>query len=281
MLYFDLPNFYYHLPISNYFFNLSQLENTKKYFKIPVVFSTTSGNFPYAYWKSGWNINSGDGVLYNDLIKFENISDIPIRFNCTNYYLQKSDFHDAFMNQVLKINENGSNIIELNNIDLAQYIRNKYPLYHFYFYANNLNISIEDINNLTSLGIFDIVTLPQHFSLSELKQLKHPEKIELFVNNLCSLNCPKYETCHMEMDAKIYNFCKDNHYLLCPKRQNYENSFINITLQDINNKFRKMGFTHYKFAEVVNSSSDNLFYFLVDYFIKDEYKYQVIKEFKG
>lgn len=280
MLYFDLPNFYYHTNISNYFFHLTQFEETKKFFKTPLVFSTTSGNFPYAYWKSGWNLNEGNGVLYNDIIQFENISSIPLRFNCGNSQLQKSDFHDALMNQILKINENGSNIIELNNVDLISYIKSKYPLYHFIYQVPS-QMPIEEINKIIALDIFDLVTLPQNFDLTYCDQLVNPEKVELYINNVCSTKCPKYELCHAEMDIKIYNYCNDNHYMMCLNRRDYLDSYINITLEDINNKYRKLGFTHFKLAEISNSPADNLFLFLVDYFIKDEYKYQVIKEFKG
>ena len=131
MIFFTLPNFFYNYEINEKIKRLSLMNPC--FFKEKVAFNIASGNFPYAYWNGGLNNNRNLSCIYKDFVKFNDNSTIPLRFKCNNVYLQSIDFEDAMLNTILKIGELGSNYIEISNINLFYFLKEKYPDYNYIF----------------------------------------------------------------------------------------------------------------------------------------------------
>lgn len=275
MIYFTLPNFFQNNELINFFKIISK--EKQNYFKFPVAFSYATGNFPYCYWNGGYNNNDGPGLLYSDFFNFNLNSAIPLRFNCSNVYLKNIDYEDTMANTILNICENGSNSISISDLNFYEFLKEKYPNYSYVFSKEaNLKypISEEIINTLSEY--FDYIEIPyfKTCDLNFLNNLKNKNKIELTINSLCPMNCSNYFNCQLQEHLSQYNYSINNNYLNCSKKIN--NCYI--SLEQIVEQYIPLGFSHFSFTETENINNDFLF-FLIDYFIKEEYKYEILKIF--
>lgn len=283
MIYFTLPNFFFNFKINNFFSSLTIKH--KEYFKIPVAFNYCSGNFPYCYWNGGYNTNVGKGPVYEDFIRYSAINNTAIIFNCANIFLNKeNDFEDTMTNLILKENENGSNMIEVSDLNLFYFLKNKYPDYNFIFSKEAQLVTNYDtsfVNDLIKSSFFKRISLPESFTLDLdfLKEIKERDKIELSINTVCDFSCEKYFECLKNTHELQYNFCKDNLFKRCALCESYQNRKPLIDLNDIKKYYVPLGINHFRISEVIHDKKDNLLFFLIDYFIKDEYKYVVLKKY--
>ena len=282
MIYFTLPNFYFNFYINNFFINLSN--EKEEFFKEKIIFYNTTGNFPYCYWNGGYNNNYGKGALYNDFINCSEKNLAPLRFNCSNIFLKEEDFSNTMANLILNLNQNGSNLIEISNLNLYDFLHEKYPDYNFVFSPESdliLEQTSETINILLENKLFKIISLNENKSLdiNLLKKIKQKEKIELTVNSYCNINCSNYLPCRYNSHLNQYNYIKENPYKTCDNSINYQ--YINpyITIEDIKEKYLPLGINHFRLSETISDKNDNLFIFLVNYFIKDEFKKDVYEFF--
>ena len=131
MIYFTLPNFYDNFYINNFFITLSKAN--PEYFKEKITFIQTSGNFPYCSWNGGMNNCYDRGAFYDDFSNCYKMSSVPLRFNCANVLLEDFDFDNTMANLILELNENGSNLIEVANLKLMEYLETQFPNYKFVF----------------------------------------------------------------------------------------------------------------------------------------------------
>lgn len=277
MIHFTLTNFFNNFHINE---NFKLLYNThKNFFKTNLNFSTVDGNFPYCYWNGGYNNNIGPGVIYDNFFTLNNDTSIPLRINCSNIYLQKKDFYDTMANTILKICENGSNEIELSNLELFNYLKNKYPNYKYIFSkeADLINPFTPDIINcINESKNFKLISLPPSLSknLNFLKQIENKKNIELSINATCDINCENYNKCLLQSHISQYNYSKENYFNICKKRKPYQEIDPLISLEDIEKIYIPLGFTHFSIGEINHNDIDNYKDFLIKYFIKPEYYYE-------
>ena len=162
MIYFTLQNFYENQKLNNILFIIHQQFIDS--FKAPIKFIYTAGSFPYTYWNGGINNNFGIGNnTYDTVIKYYQTNLLPLRINCSNINLNKEDFNDTIMNVILDLLNNSSNAIELSNLELYEYLYNKYPNFH-YILSNNFNLinplTPELINKLNEISDFYFIQIP-------------------------------------------------------------------------------------------------------------------------
>ena len=280
MIYFTLPNFYFNYNINNFFYYISN--QYKEWFKIPVAFSYTSGNFPYCYWNGGYNLNQGIGATYNDFINCTENTPIPLRINCSNINLGLEDFDYTMANLILKCNENGSNIIELINLELYEFIHEKYPGYNFIFskeISSLMDINEDIINMLIDEDIFKLINLDEKKSLDIdfIKKINKKDKIELTINSICDIDCPNFQKCKKLTHKIQYDYCNDDLYKTCAKIKSYHKNQSLISIDEINKIYKPLGIKYYRISDMISDKKDSLLIFLVDYFIKDEFKKDVYK----
>lgn len=280
MVYFTLPSFYYNYKINNFFITFTR--NHENFLKYPVAFVATSGNFPYNYWNGGFNAAIGDGCVYDQINECNKNNICPLRLNCTNIRLGKEDFEDAVANTILDICHDSSNYIELVNFDLYKFLSERYKKYKFIF-SHQADLiypfTPEIINQLIDKNCFELITLPSYWSKNvyKIKEIKDCSNIELVVNKNCAENCSMYKNCLLNNHDAQYNYSIENTFLACGKRPPYEDVVPLVSLDNIYNIFYPLGIKHYKLEEMCSNDKDHLLWFYIDYFIKDEYKSEVLR----
>lgn len=277
MIYFTLPDFYERFKINQFLINLNKKYNY--FFKEKVCFLYVSGNFPYNYWNGEINRNDGPGAYFKEIQNCYQNYMVPLRFNFDNIFLIEEDFLNCYGNQILKINENGSNVIEISNLNFLEYIKNKYPKYNFIFSKNNFQIigtNIEQLNFLIDTNKFILIKLPELFSndFNYLNQIKNKKIIEIIVNPSCNQNCKYFNICFEEEQKNIYNFSKNS---LIKKCDILKNNNTLITLENIKNNYLPLGINNFCFNSLLYLSDKELFNFYLKYFIKEEYQKEVTK----
>lgn len=273
MIYFSLPEFHFNYKDLMSFFRLP-----KNIMKAEVAFSMIEGNLPYTYWNGGYiNNNFGDLILYDSIQSmFSAYGNYRLCFNCSNIYLQEDDFEDTYMNLLLSIGENGANCISVSNLHLYEFLKERYKNYAFKL-SNDFDLILtmtpEIINALPE---FDLIQIPVHKvnDMDFLKQIKNKKNIEIPVNSLCGTSCIQFRECAYQNQQNQYNFSANNICLGCPKRPLYHKQPPLITLEDIVDIYQPLGFSNFSIAPIVG---DNLLTFLIDYFVKDEFKAEAFR----
>lgn len=280
MIYFTLPNFYHNREIHNFFVTL--VYQHTDWLKYPVTFTTVTGCFPYCYFNGTYNFNiNNEGALFNEINDYVNQTILPIRLNFSNIFLKEDDFEDTYSNIILRLLENGSTTIELSNLKLLYYIKEKYPNYNF-IYSSNTELMLEQTSDIINLlieeNLFKLISVHECkvFDKKFLDNIIDPKKIEIPINSLCNMDCDKYAQCQYNTCLDIYNFKNNSIYEKCLIKNNYQDKKTFFSLEDIIKNFVPKGFTHFRLAEMYNNNSNDLFIFLIKYFFKEEYQKEAL-----
>ena len=279
MIYFTLQNFYENQKLNNILFIIHQQFINS--FKAPIKFIYTAGSFPYTYWNGGINNNFGIGNnTYDTVIKYYQTNLLPLRINCSNINLNKEDFNDTIMNVILDLLNNSSNAIELSNLELYEYLYNKYPNFH-YILSNNFNLinplTPELINKLNEICDFYFIQIPLNKikDFNFLKAIKNKRNIELPIGDIC--NCPNLNNCNIQEQIAQYNYSDSFTKINCSKCSGLSS---NLSIEDIQNNYAPLGFHNFILPDYCNSKNNNIIKFFINYFIKDSDK-SLIYDFIG
>lgn len=280
MIYFTLQNFYENQKLNNILFIIHQQFINS--FKAPIKFIYTAGSFPYTYWNGGINNNFGIGNnTYDTVIKYYQTNLLPLRINCSNINLNKEDFNDTIMNVILDLLNNSSNAIELSNLELYEYLYNKYPNFH-YILSNNFNLinplTPELINKLNEISDFYFIQIPLNKvkDFDYLKAIKNKKNIELPIGDICG-NCSNLDQCNIQEQITQYNYSDSFTKMNCSKCLGL-NSII--SLEDIQKNYVPLGFHNFILPDYYDSKNNNMIKFFINYFIKDSDK-SLIYDFIG
>ena len=280
MIYFTLQNFYENQKLNNILFIIHQQFINS--FKAPIKFIYTAGSFPYTYWNGGINNNFGIGNnTYDTVIKYYQTNLLPLRINCSNINLNKEDFNDTIMNVILDLLNNSSNAIELSNLELYEYLYNKYPNFH-YILSNNFNLinplTPELINKLNEISDFYFIQIPLNKvkDFDYLKAIKNKKNIELPIGDICG-NCSNLDQCNIQEQIAQYNYSDSFTKMNCSKCLGLNGI---ISLEDIQKNYVSLGFHNFILRDYYDSKNNNMIKFFINYFIKDSDK-SLIYDFIG
>ena len=280
MIYFTLQNFYENQKLNNILFIIHQQFIDS--FKAPIKFIYTAGSFPYTYWNGGINNNFGIGNnTYDTVIKYYQTNLLPLRINCSNINLNKEDFNDTIMNVILDLLNNSSNAIELSNLELYEYLYNKYPNFH-YILSNNFNLinplTPELINKLNEISDFYFIQIPLNKvkDFNYLKAIKNKKNIELPIGDICG-NCSNLDQCNIQEQIAQYNYSDSFTKMNCSKCLGLNGI---ISLEDIQKNYVPLGFHNFILPDYYDSKNNNMIKFFINYFIKDSDK-SLIYDFIG
>ena len=280
MIYFTLQNFYENQKLNNILFIIHQQFIDS--FKAPIKFIYTAGSFPYTDWNGGINNNFGIGNnTYDTVIKYYQTNLLPLRINCSNINLNKEDFNDTIMNVILDLLNNSSNAIELSNLELYEYLYNKYPNFH-YILSNNFNLinplTPELINKLNEISDFYFIQIPLNKvkDFDYLKAIKNKKNIELPIGDICG-NCSNLDQCNIQEQIAQYNYSDSFTKMNCSKCLGLNGI---ISLEDIQKNYVPLGFHNFILPDYYDSKNNNMIKFFINYFIKDSDK-SLIYDFIG
>ena len=279
MIHFALSDFFFNENIINYFSYIDTNYLKRK----DISFYCAIGNFPFCYWNGGFNNNIDTSVVYTDILDKITNTSIPIRFNCNNVYLTQEDFEDTFANLILSLGENASNSISISNFKLLKFLQERYPNYKYVF-SKEANLiekfTPEIVNTILNNENFLYFQIPEELgqNLDFLKQIDKKEKIEVPINYICNKDCNRYNMCLRHEHQAQYNFSGYNNFFHCAKTNGLNSTIIPF---DQITQYEKIGITHFYLNPVVDKNKEKSLLFLIDYFIKDEYKIKVLEEFEG
>ena len=280
MIYFTLQNFYENQKLNNILFIIHQQFINS--FKAPIKFIYTAGSFPYTYWNGGINNNFGIGNNTDDIvIMYYQTNLLPLLINCSNINLNKEDFNDTIMNVILDLLNNSSNAIELSNLELYEYLYNKYPNFH-YILSNNFNLinplTPELINKLNEISDFYFIQIPLNKvkDFDYLKAIKNKKNIELPIGDICG-NCSNLDQCNIQEQIAQYNYSDSFTKMNCSKCLGLNGI---ISLEDIQKNYVPLGFHNFILPDYYDSKNNNMIKFFINYFIKDSDK-SLIYDFIG
>ena len=286
MIYFSLPNLYHHDKLMLSICHLQKQQN--EVFKVPVQFIAMTEPTPFCYLCGGINYNKNQILIYNDLLTSTQaqVSFLAKRLKLSNIHINEDDVNDEYFNVLIKAYENNySNVIEISNIPIAMWLKEKGFLYDLIFSAEAdvlFPFNEDNINTIIEQNLFKLISLPNYATNLDLSKINNRKVLELTVNNICQ-NCSiqNQKQCISNEHLSIYNYSNHSCFLNCGKHVSYQNQkTINISMEDIQKKYLPLGIKHYKlceFPDVPQAFIDFIFFF-VDYFIKDEYKYKILSQ---
>lgn len=271
MIFFSLPNFFTSFGINNLLLETNRL--SPEVFKEKIAFENCSGNFPYCSWNGGMNNCMGEGAYYEAFLSCYKGNASPLRLNFANVCLENTDFYDSMANAILDTNDNGSNIIEISNLELMDYIHTQYPNYNFVFSKQAdliTEFTPELINTIIGMDKFILIGIPDKYykDFDWLQQIDKKSKIELTVNPMCPINCKNYANCHIQEHEFQLAYSEKSNLRNCSKIYNENNPRTILTLEDIKKDYVPLGITHFTFSPYIQEDY-SLIQFYLKYFIKE------------
>lgn len=274
---FSIPDFYFLFDLNMLLLKLRQDEPTKFYEDVKI--DSIYGSFPGCIWNSG-RAACGWASIENivaTVAEFNKLG-ISVRYTFTNSEIKGRHLLDYYCNTILQatgsIVEGVHNGVNVNQNILAEHIRKNYPEFYLLWSTTKGVDSIEETNQLSE----DRLTVLYYGfnNTTALKELTHPENIEILVSEACIERCPK----RMEHYKSIGNLqllqpsepfrcpygCEQYFYYEGPvKRDHY------VNIDDIRDVYLPLGINKFKISGRQDNPV-NLIENYVNYFVKPEYR---------
>lgn len=273
----------FHLPgvfiFSKFYKDLFTFLDTHSYYlrENVEIGSIYGAPFP-CIWNGGRVMANMIEIPVAKLIKeFMESHGIPIRLTYTNVCLQEKHLLDTYSNVLTETLHNGKHEILCNNPMLEEYLRTTYPNYTFVSSTTKRLLSIDALNEeLAKDYKYVVLDYIKNKDFDFIKQIKHPEKIEVLCNAVCQPNCPRRAEHYKNISEAILEFditkllpCD---YAKLPFSKAMDHPHF-ISADDIN-KYLDLGINNFKLEGRTTHLLD-LIEILVYYLIKDEYQVQV------
>ena len=288
MINFYIPDFYEFFKLNT--FLIQYLRDFPQKFYDNIKIGAIYGCFPNQIWNSGRYSGgiSADISNIEETIKAINQLGIPIRFTYTNSCIREEHLSDRHCNFVTECGHNGMNEILVNSPLLEEYLRKKYPNYK---YISSTTRCIRDINKLNELidsNKYSLVLSDyrDNFDFDFLNKINNKKKLEILVDPVCKLDCKLRES-HFLYISQVQ--LGEEPTVKDPKCECEKFAFYEllkkdniIKVNDLYNKYYKMGFEHFKlegrnniFIDVI----DSYMYYLVRPEYKDEMRNLLVKAY--
>lgn len=260
-----------------------------QYFNDDSKISAFFGGFDNCCWNGGRENRQNLSVKLLDCLKtIKQINDlgISVRLTFTNPLITEKEYDDYIGNTLMKFANNGMNGVIVSNEDFHNYLKEKYPNFHYVYSTTNCTTDGNIYNEMYDK--YDILVLDYRLNKNKLfleQQLKLKNKIEILVDDCCP-SC-KYRKQHFENVGR-YNLGEQID-ISCLNPENYgkyENpkNFYESLLRTLNNsltyeeieEYKKLGFNKFKLTGRSQGRR-----FLLDsyiyYFVKPQYRHEVRK----
>jgi len=189
---FHLPGLRYNYPLNMFW--VSMLEQYPQYFRDGVEIGSFFGCFPLSLWNGGRLISHDqcDSKFVENVVKNVNAKGIPVRYTFNNTLISENELDDPFCNYCMDVANNGMNEVMIFSPVLEKYLREKYPNFK---YNSSTCKEIKDVDTLNAEIDKDYKYVVLEYNLNNrwdlIDQVKHPEKLEVLVNTLCTPNCKR------------------------------------------------------------------------------------------
>ena len=268
------------LPIlqDNLFFeNKIVSHNLEDSFKIEnLKINSFYGAFPFFTLNGEVNLNNRNNnfLLESDIYNFFNSIKVPFRLSCNNLYINNLDLQNGYFNLILSYGHDKGNFIEINNLEVLDFIKTNYPNYHFIYSDQLINISL--LEKLIDNKDLELIELPNFIDFSILNNLKHKNKIEIRICNKCTLYCNKMKSCIQQEHSFQNTYFETSVYDNCLKINPYNN---NMDIQNEIKKFQDIGYTHFKIDTPPNNKIKGFKQYLIHNLILEDKILEFSKDF--
>lgn len=278
---FGIPGLFEKKDLNIYLFNL--INKYPEKFNDDCEIDNVYGSYPTIF--NGGRVINGS-FDYKDVkrdIQFYNQLGIKVRFTFTNCLLNDDDVKDRTGNLILRTaleNQIIKNDVNVGSPSMEKMIKNRYENYFNIIYSTTLCIKdIDKINDYSKENLLiPDYSVNNNFEL--LRQIKHPENIELLADESCFENCPirrqhyiLYSKENLKEDATPINCyfddkCDSNYYRSNRTRNHY------ISIDDIREKYLPLGYNKFKIVgrgepvlKVIEAYAN--------YFVKPEFRNEI------
>lgn len=270
----------FHLPgvfvFSKFYKEFVEFANTHKdYFRDNVEIGSIYGApFP-CIWNGGRMMeNPATAPVIRAIKEFMERYNIPIRLTYTNMCLEDKHLYDTYSNVLTDILHNGKHEILCNTPLLENYLRTNYPNFGYISSTTKRLLDIDSLNEELEKD-YNLVVLDyaKNKDFDFIKQIKHPEKIEILCNAVCQPDCPIRKTHYENISKAILEFditklMQCEHSGLTFGKAMARPHFVSA--DDIN-KYLELGIHNFK-LEGRTSHLLDVMEMLIYYLIKDEYQ---------
>lgn len=217
-------------------------------------------------------------------VQYYNSKNIKVRYTFTNLFADGDrlyDYKGNFILQATLANQTIKNDVNVANEELRKYLMKTYPDFN-YIYSTTM--CIKDIDKINEISATNIIvpdyTINNDFE--KLKQLTHPENIELVATETCTDNCPQRRK-HYISQSKFQSF-ENLTPITCYLVEEVNPSILNysritnrkhrISIKEIRDSYLPLGINKFK---LVGRGGNNYITIedYVEFFVKDEYKNEI------
>ena len=204
----NLPGFWQEYKLS-----LALIDLHKKYnyvFKPGIIFNTVYDSFP-CIWTGGRSAPK-DIVHTKEMIAEKIVPflerGVGIRYNFTNLLLREEHLYNQECNNIMdytmEILKDYPDLplgITISSDILREYLDKKYPNLYFIWSTTLGKIGIDEVNRRSTNDML-VLDFNYNNDFDFLKQLNHPENIEILTNEGCIPHCP-YRDLHWKFISEL------------------------------------------------------------------------------
>ena len=170
------------------------------------------------------------------------------RLTFSNFLIRPEHLSDTYGNAIAREGElEGNWVISASEL-MTDYISKNYPKYKILNSVTKFSTDIETVNK-ESEDKLTVLFVTFNNKFDELKKLKHPENIEVLVNEPCITNCPFKKEHYTSINK--YNLFETDDYMVCKfkddNRYDYHKSFHHIDREKLL-KHYELGIKYFKIA---------------------------------
>lgn len=281
MFYISLPYFYENYKFNSFFKKYIEQCRINKQDKLIADFEIeyAYGSFPWSYWNGGINNHRKFAVLANDMHNFFIQTNIPIRIDVSNIYINETDYYDIHENTILKIANGTNTVYEISDLNLMTYIT-EHNLNNKFIISNNAQLfhsfNIEILNVFQERSEIDFINIGykpfEQLNNIDFSQIKDKNKLEISIGYCQNCSLEKCLQCSNNEQKNIYNFSKRSFFINCPNEYKVLNYYDEIK------PYLRQGIKHFKLITEPNNLTEfNIN--IIKSFIKPEYQGECINEY--
>lgn len=282
MIEFSIPDVFTCLELD--LFLLDYIKRNPEKFYDDFFIGSVYGSFP-CVWNGGRTLIGDFGLSDVEHAVLElNKRNVPVRWTFTNNLLEPKHRDDRIGNRILEITRDVAlidNNVNVGSQAMIDYIEKHYPELKIVL-STTLCISDPDKINELSEKYLMVPDYNINNKWDELAKLKHPENIEMLLNDSCRDNCPLRKK-HYEANSR-FNLREDGEPTSCAYTSDgssysllNQKLFHHISRKDIVDKYLPLGINKFKLVGRGVSHSA-LLEGICEYMVKPEYHDEIKSE---
>lgn len=188
MINFSVPDYVWHQPVYMFFMNLRK--DCPEVFIEDRQIESVYGLPGDLIWQGGRIVPAMNKDETQRRVDELRDMGLHIKHVCTNCLLEPRHVYDDACNYWLAKNEHAGDSVVVNSDFLAEHIAKNYPKYNIILSITRGPLTPEQHNQQNEAGKGTVLYYSHNRNEDILKQIKHPEMVEILAAEECEVNCP-------------------------------------------------------------------------------------------